>query len=194
MGGPAAPGRQRHAPHDDDARRSARPCGRASRRPLVLHRCPGDLRGTNWSTTINGTNARLAAIRNWGLAGRRLRAADVDAGARSWCSARPSSRQLFGRRRSDRPVDAHQQRPFQVVGVLARKGQTRVGQDQDDVVLIPSPRPRSCRAAAHAGPAASCCRARDGRRQRSADRRSGAAAPAPPHRQDGHPTTSRCAT
>ena len=33
--------------------------------------------------------------------------------------------------------------PFTVIGVLTRKGQSAFGQDQDDVVLVPTPPCRS---------------------------------------------------
>jgi hypothetical protein len=45
--------------------------------------------------------------------------------------------QLFGAIRSGRAGDRINNQPFTVVGVMASKGQSGMGQDQDDVVYVP---------------------------------------------------------
>ena len=56
---------------------------------------------------------------------------------RSCCSARPSRKSLFGEADPVGETVRIRRVPHQVIGVLERKGQSMIGQDQDDVVLIP---------------------------------------------------------
>ena len=87
--------------------------------------------------------------------------------------------------------------PFRVIGVLARKGQTTWGQDQDDTVVIPfSTAERRVLGSEILGTVdmvfVSAARAEDVLRRDRADHL--AAAPATPHRSGRATTTSRCAT
>jgi putative ABC transport system permease protein len=93
----------------------------------------------NWSTSAQGVTPAYARVRDWPVGvGRFFTPADETA-------ARPVA--LLGQTVVDHlfapgedPVGATirvRNVPFEVLGVLVRKGQTTWGQDQDDVVLMP---------------------------------------------------------
>ncbi|MGE0811809.1 MAG: ABC transporter permease [Vicinamibacterales bacterium] len=93
----------------------------------------------NWQTSVQGVGADLAAIRAWPVdLGVFLSEADVARVAKVAVLGTVVRDQLFGA--GVDPVGQtirvnHQ--PFTVVGVLSRKGQSPMGQDQDDTVMVP---------------------------------------------------------
>lgn len=93
----------------------------------------------NWSTQVTGTNADFFPIRAWEEeSGRLFDSADVDSSARVTILGRTTSEKLFGPGvdpvgRSVRINNV----PFEVVGLLESKGQSRWGQDNDDVAFVP---------------------------------------------------------
>ena len=93
----------------------------------------------NWTTATIGTSPDYLAIRNWRLArGRGLDAGDVDGAAKIVLLGQTVVDHLYGP--GFDPVGRSlgiQRVPFQVVGVLAKKGQSPMGQDYDDVAIIP---------------------------------------------------------
>ncbi len=93
----------------------------------------------NWSTQIQGVSASYPAATNWVVAeGRGLTEADDTSGATVALIGQTVYAQLFPPYES--PIGAHIQikgTPVEVVGLLASKGQTGFGQDQDDVVMLP---------------------------------------------------------
>jgi putative ABC transport system permease protein len=92
----------------------------------------------NWSTVIFGVTPDYFEVRQWSFAaGGPFDAADI-AGATKVCLiGQTVARQLFG------GVDPLGQQirirrvPFTVIGVLEAKGQSMMGTDQDDLVLMP---------------------------------------------------------
>jgi len=92
----------------------------------------------NWSTVIFGVTPDYFEVRQWSFAaGGPFDATDV-AGATKVCLlGQTVARQLFG------GVDPLGQQirirrvPFTVIGVLEAKGQSMMGTDQDDLVLMP---------------------------------------------------------
>jgi putative ABC transport system permease protein len=93
---------------------------------------------SNWSTSILGVTPEYFVARDWlPASGRTLEAADIDSGAKVVLLGQTVARNLFGE--SDPVGETIRVRrvPHVIVGVLERKGQSMVGQDQDDVVLIP---------------------------------------------------------
>jgi putative ABC transport system permease protein len=94
--------------------------------------------GQNWNTTIEGTTPEFFDVRSWQTtSGRILSAADLETGAKVCVVGRTVVDKLFG---GSDPVGQSMRirsMPFQVVGVLAKKGQSPMGQDYDDVLLIP---------------------------------------------------------
>jgi ABC-type antimicrobial peptide transport system permease subunit len=93
----------------------------------------------NWSTSIQGVTPSYLAIRNWPvIAGRPMSAEDERDANRVCLLGQTVLRNLFGAHQD--PVDATilvKGVPMQVIGVLAGKGQSGFGQDQDDAVLMP---------------------------------------------------------
>ncbi len=95
-------------------------------------------RRQNWSTIVNGTTPGMLAVRDWSLAsGRPFTEQDVNGAAKVALLGQTVVANLFGNRN---PVDKTiriKDVPFTVIGVLAPKGQSVMGQDQDDVIYIP---------------------------------------------------------
>jgi putative ABC transport system permease protein len=93
----------------------------------------------NWTTSINGTTPEYLAIRNWPVAhGVGFSQSDVDSGTKVAVLGQTVVEKLFGA--GANPVGQQvriKNIPFQVVGVLAKKGQSPMGQDYDDAVLVP---------------------------------------------------------
>ncbi|MEW5756763.1 MAG: ABC transporter permease [Pseudomonadota bacterium] len=90
----------------------------------------------NWSTIVTGVDAQYLTVRNWGLSsGRNFTSGELRAGA-SVCLLGESVRKtLFGTQDPTGSNIRLGKISCQVVGVLAVKGQSAMGQDQDDVVL-----------------------------------------------------------
>jgi macrolide transport system ATP-binding/permease protein len=95
--------------------------------------------GRNWTTSIQGVTPSYLPMTNWRIAaGRALRPADELGAARVVLLGQSVARQLFAP--DDHPVGASvlvRGQSLKVIGLLASKGQTPFGQDQDDLVMIP---------------------------------------------------------
>jgi putative ABC transport system permease protein len=93
----------------------------------------------NWTTSIYGTTPEYFLIRNWPIvAGVGMTHSDVDSSSKVAFLGQTVVDKLFGP--NVNPVGQLiriKNIPFQVNGVLARKGQSPMGQDYDDVVIIP---------------------------------------------------------
>jgi putative ABC transport system permease protein len=94
--------------------------------------------GTNWATSITGTTPDYLDIRNWGVdTGEFFTSQDILSAAKVCVLGRTVATQLFG---DDNPVGEFirvRSLSCQVLGILTKKGQNQMGQDQDDVVLMP---------------------------------------------------------
>ena len=92
----------------------------------------------NWSTAIQGTMPDYLEIRDWELdSGRFFTQEDVDGATKVAVLGQTVKDNLFGDGEAIGQVIRIKKVPFTVIGVLARKGQTSWGQDQDDTVIIP---------------------------------------------------------
>jgi macrolide transport system ATP-binding/permease protein len=93
----------------------------------------------NWTTSIQGISANYPPMTNWKIAtGREITRDDETGAGLVAVIGQTVARQLFGE--TENPVGALIQVknvPMRVIGVLASKGQTSYGQDQDDLVMIP---------------------------------------------------------
>ncbi len=92
----------------------------------------------SWSTTVTGTDNAFFNVRNWELeAGRLFSTSDLH-GGRSVCVIGATvRRELFG---SMDPVGQKlrlKTMACEVVGLLRSKGQSGMGMDQDDLVVMP---------------------------------------------------------
>lgn len=95
--------------------------------------------GTNWSTSVFGVTPDYFQVRNWQLKyGDFFTDRDVSGNRKVALLGSTVANELFpnedptGERIRIRNI------PFKVIGVLASKGQSGVGQDQDDVILAPA--------------------------------------------------------
>jgi putative ABC transport system permease protein len=93
----------------------------------------------NWNGPVNGISPSYLVIRDWSFAGGGPFAqADMDTAARVALIGQTVVENLF--EQGEDPVGATiriRNVPFTVIGVLAPKGQSAQGSDQDDIVFIP---------------------------------------------------------
>jgi putative ABC transport system permease protein len=93
---------------------------------------------SNWNTSILGVTPEYFVARNWAVtAGKAIEASDVDAANKVVLLGQTAARNLFGEADPVGESVRIRRVPHTVIGVLERKGQSMIGQDQDDVVLIP---------------------------------------------------------
>ena len=92
----------------------------------------------NWSTRITGTEPQYFDIRNWSFdRGANFTQDDVTRAANVVVLGATVQQNLFGRADSTGKTVRIGNLPFLVVGVLQAKGQSGMGQDQDDGVFVP---------------------------------------------------------
>ncbi len=95
--------------------------------------------GNNWNTEVYGVSTDYFEIRNWELeSGEIFTERDISSRKKVAILGKTVAEELFpdqdpiGERIRIRNI------PFDVIGVLQEKGQSGMGQDQDDVILAPS--------------------------------------------------------
>jgi putative ABC transport system permease protein len=124
---------------EDDALAIQREC------PAVALLSPGTRSGgqviagnMNWATGIEGTGPDYLEIRKWGIEyGEFYTDQDVKGAAKVCVLGKTVADALFP---ESSPVGQNvriRNVPFKVIGVLSKKGQNAMGQDQDDVILAP---------------------------------------------------------
>ena len=124
---------------EDDALAIAKEC------PAVQYVSPGAFSGgqviagnLNWATSVQGVGADYLEIRQWPIEyGDFFTDQDIKGAAKVCVLGRTVADNLFP---DSSPVDQMiriRNVPFKVVGVLTKKGQNAMGQDQDDVILAP---------------------------------------------------------
>jgi len=92
----------------------------------------------NWSTIIIGTTPEVLDIRDWPVAaGRPFTQQDVDGATKVCLLGKTVAENLFGGIDPVAQIVRIKKVPFNVVGVLAAKGQSTWGQDQDDIIFVP---------------------------------------------------------
>ena len=88
----------------------------------------------NWNTQVVGVIPDYMYIRSLSIAnGTFITEKDVETRARVAVIGTTVASNLFG---EENPVRINND-PFKVVGILESKGQSSVGQDQDDIVIVP---------------------------------------------------------
>ncbi|MGA3286036.1 MAG: ABC transporter permease [Bacteroidota bacterium] len=124
---------------EDDALAISREC------PAVQYISPGAFAGgqviagnLNWATSIQGVGSDYLEIRQWLIEyGDFFTDQDIKAAAKVCILGKTVADNLFP---DASPVDQTiriRNVPFKVAGVLTKKGQNAMGQDQDDVILAP---------------------------------------------------------
>jgi putative ABC transport system permease protein len=93
---------------------------------------------SNWSTQVTGTNDKFLQVRDWTLvSGRNFSESELRGGAAVCLLGNTVKQELFG---GEDPVGTTirlSKISCQVIGLLAVKGQTGFGQDQDDIIVVP---------------------------------------------------------
>ncbi|CAM5218031.1 multidrug ABC transporter substrate-binding protein [Bosea thiooxidans] len=106
--------------------------------PVIVTRAQAVYAGTNWSTQITATDLDFFNAREWEVAeGRLFEPEELRKGEIVAVIGQTVARNLFG---EDSPLDQQfriRNVPFKVIGVMASKGQSALGQDQDDVIFVP---------------------------------------------------------
>ncbi|NMM36360.1 MAG: FtsX-like permease family protein [Glaciimonas sp.] len=94
--------------------------------------------GRNWTTSVTGSTNAWFQTSNWKLsAGRQFEPGELQAGAAVCIIGETIRRELFDTRSALGEQLRVKQFSCVVVGVLAAKGPAAMGNDQDDVVLVP---------------------------------------------------------
>ena len=111
-----------------------------------IHGAAPSLRGTgqvvagnaNWSTSFYGTTPDYLEVREWQIAeGRSFETSDMHSAAKVVLIGQTVAKSLFGDSSPLDQVIRVRKVPLTVIGVLDKKGQNMLGQDQDDVLLMP---------------------------------------------------------
>ncbi|MDA1310276.1 MAG: ABC transporter permease, partial [Proteobacteria bacterium] len=93
---------------------------------------------TNWSTQIYGTTPEYLEVRQWVLqSGRGFEPVEMSGAGKVCILGQTVVKQLFG---NTDPVGQSiriRRVPFTVIGTLETKGQSMMGTDQDDIILMP---------------------------------------------------------
>ena len=92
----------------------------------------------NWSTMVVGTTPSYLAVRDWPVdSGSPFTDSDVRSATRVALLGRTVVQNLFGDADPVGKTIRIKQSPFLVIGVLAAKGQSLDGRDQDDTLFVP---------------------------------------------------------
>ncbi len=92
----------------------------------------------NWSTTVMGTDNQYFRVGNWALeAGREFTESELRAGSAVCVLGATVRRQLFGNQDPSGSKIRLGKLSCVVIGTLLSRGQSTLGRDRDDAVLIP---------------------------------------------------------
>jgi putative ABC transport system permease protein len=95
--------------------------------------------GNNWNTSIEGVNSEYQYIKGWEIdEGEFFTDRDVRGRRKVCVLGHTVAKELFP---NSNPIGERiriRNTPFQVIGVLKEKGQSGMGQDQDDIILAPA--------------------------------------------------------
>jgi len=92
----------------------------------------------NWVTSVQGTTPEFLDVRNWNIAsGTFFSSRDLDTRARVVVLGQTVAANLFGNINPVGQTIRINKAPFRVIGVFEPKGQSAMGQDQDDIAVVP---------------------------------------------------------
>lgn len=107
--------------------------------PVINVQCQIITSGSNWNTSIKGVSTDYPSVCNYNIAtGAFFTERDVKARSKVAVIGQTVVDELF---EGQDPVGEKiriRNVPFRIIGVLAEKGQSGMGSDQDDVILAPS--------------------------------------------------------
>jgi putative ABC transport system permease protein len=94
--------------------------------------------GQNWNTQVNGVNEDYLTVRSWEVEeGRPMDYLDNQAASRFIWLGKSTAKELFGSTDCIGATLRVGRVPFVVTGILASKGQSLDGRDQDDTAIVP---------------------------------------------------------
>jgi putative ABC transport system permease protein len=106
--------------------------------PVVNKTATAVYQAENWATVITGTNNDYFPASNWELeSGRTFSEIEERAGKAVCVIGETVHEKLFGRQNPLGSEIRIKQFSCEVIGLLKAKGQSAMGQDQDDVVVMP---------------------------------------------------------
>jgi putative ABC transport system permease protein len=92
----------------------------------------------SWSTTLSGTDNRFFEVRNWTLEqGRPFNEGELRAGQAVCVIGATTRKELFGQKDPIGEKLRLKKLACEVIGLLTAKGQSGMGRDQDDLILMP---------------------------------------------------------
>jgi len=92
----------------------------------------------NWSTSITGSTSEYFPAGNWEVAAGRVFSETEERAGKAVCVIGETVREkLFGRQNPVGSKIRVKQFSCEVIGLLQSKGQSAMGQDQDDIVVMP---------------------------------------------------------
>ncbi|OGP25034.1 MAG: multidrug ABC transporter substrate-binding protein, partial [Deltaproteobacteria bacterium GWB2_42_7] len=92
----------------------------------------------NWSTIVTGTTPGFFDVREWPLeSGNLFTQKDIDGATKVALVGQTVVENLFGHEEPIGKIIRIKKIPFRVIGILSKKGQSPIGQDQDDSIYIP---------------------------------------------------------
>jgi len=122
--------------NDANALRSVEGVGAVA--PVVSGAAQLVFESANWSTMVYGVSPDYFRVRSWSVEqGSEFTDADVRAANRVVLLGQTVAENLFGDTSPVGKTIRIKNRPFVVLGVLAAKGQSLDGRDQDDSVVVP---------------------------------------------------------
>jgi putative ABC transport system permease protein len=123
----------------DDAEAIARECPAVSDVAPMYNGAAQVVYGNqNWSTGIYGTTPGILPVRDWSLSsGKIFTDQDVRNATKVCVLGQTVVDNLFGNADPIGQIIRIKKVPFVVIGVLAPKGQSDRGQDQDDTIFVP---------------------------------------------------------
>jgi len=124
---------------DKDAQEIEFQCPSVSKvTPWVRTVCQAIYANQNWATPVVGCNEEFLDIRSWDLeSGSNFTRNDIRNGARVCLLGKTVTDQLFGSLNPIGKTIRIKKMPFEVIGVLAEKGVSNVGENMDDRIIAP---------------------------------------------------------
>ena len=107
--------------------------------PVVSGNGQAIVGANNWPTSIYGVNTEYLPIREWAVEqGAMFGQDEIDNLSKVAVIGRTSQKNLFPD--GDSPIGQtlrFKNIPFKIIGILAAKGESNFGQDQDDIIIAP---------------------------------------------------------
>jgi len=106
--------------------------------PLATKNITAIFGNQNWNTSVNGTDNDFFKVRDWAVAfGREFTENEIRSGKAVCILGATVSKALFGSREAIGETIRLGNLSCRIIGILEAKGQSMMGTDRDDLVVIP---------------------------------------------------------